>query len=565
MFDLPLRIRYKITLIIGIGAALGLIALGYFQWRQQEQAVLAQNERTMMKLAESVIHGLQSVMLTGSADIAQHFADKLKEVPQVSEFRILRVTGEEAFRDNKTIEDVNQRRGEQLFAPREKEVLNQILPPDDANLRRAIEARQPIGIYRQTESGERVLDFYAPILNEQLCYKCHGKVNPVRGVLWMSTSLAAAERDILEARQKSLFLIAGALLLIMLATGYLLGRLVVIPIEQVTHAMARVRAGDLDQKVRHKSNDEIGRMADSFNDMTRELKTTYEGLRREQDKLTTIIYSAGEGIVITDGKQEIVLVNPAAEQLLGKTAQQMHDAGFENLFDDPQTMRRWLVVRDEGGNEPHVLQYNGHVLDVFVSTIVGGDGHVVGSAALFRDITEQKRLEEELRRLATTDGLTGLYNRRYLDETLAAEISRSRRKGAPLSIVMFDVDHFKKFNDTYGHEQGDRVLQAVAKALRDAIRKYDLPCRYGGEEFLAILPDTHAAGAFTVAERLRKDIEQMEVDGLKVTISLGVATFPDLPAQNGDELIAFADQALYDSKRLGRNRTTVASASRPAD
>jgi diguanylate cyclase (GGDEF)-like protein len=123
---------------------------------------------------------------------------------------------------------------------------------------------------------------------------------------------------------------------------------------------------------------------------------------------------------------------------------------------------------------------------------------------------------------------------------------------------MFDVDHFKKFNDTYGHDQGDRVLQGVAKTLRGALRNHDIPCRYGGEEFLAILPNTPKEGAMSVAERLRRDVEDMAVDGLKVTISIGVAEYPSFDVAEQAGLVEAADGALYQAKKGGRNRVCQA-------
>ena len=118
---ISLRIRYKILIAVGLAVTIGLVMIGVFYTDRQEQAVLAQNERTMRKLTESVIQGLQSVMLAGSADIAQSYADRLKKVTEVEDFRIMRITGEEAFRDNKTILEVNRRRGEEAFAPRDRE------------------------------------------------------------------------------------------------------------------------------------------------------------------------------------------------------------------------------------------------------------------------------------------------------------------------------------------------------------------------------------------------------------------------------------------------------------
>lgn len=551
-----MRIRYKITAAVGIALTTVLVTMAIFFTWQQERAVLEQNERTMLKLTESVTQGLQAVMLAGTADIAESYAERLKSVPEVLDFRILRKSGEEAFKDNHTVEAVNRRRGSEDFMLRDHEERVQVLAADDPALLRTIADAKPVPVYEYDASGHRVLTYLAPIRAIESCSRCHGTGDPVRGVIKLTTSLLPVERDILEVRQYAIGGLALALMATMLLTGYMLGRTVVEPLERVTDAMARVSDGDLHHQVPIHTRDELGRMATSFNRMTSELRTTYDGLRREQDKLTTIIHGAGEGIVVTDGNGRIVLVNPAAELLLGKSAERIIEEGFDHLLDDPEAMQRWLTQPDTDG--PATAHYNGRTLHVYASTILGNDYNVVGSAALLRDITEEKRLEDELRRLSTTDGLTGLYNRRHLDETLSTEYHRAARTGSSLAVLMFDVDHFKKFNDTYGHDQGDRVLQAVAHNFRLALRKYDLACRYGGEEFVGILPNTTLEGAFSVAERLRHDIEDLEIDGLKVTISLGVAAFPEIIVATAEGLIEAADKALYRSKSLGRNCSTRA-------
>ncbi len=556
------RIGHKILAVVGIAVTLGLVATAWFYTSHQEEAVLAQNERTMHKLTESVIQGLQSVMLAGYADIAQSFADRLSKVPEVDDFRILRVTGQEAFRDNKTIDEVNRRRGEETFAPRDKEESIIVLRADEVHLKRAVETREPVSYYETDAKGERRLTFIAPILNNEPCYKCHGRANPVRGVLKLTTSLAPVERDILAARQQSLVVLGTALMGTLLLTGYMLGRSIVRPIEKVTSAMLRASSGDLDQRVPVKGGDELAQMAGSFNTMTKELQRTYEGLQHEQDKLTTIIHSAREAIIVTDAADHIVLVNPAAAELLEKPTARIIEDGFLNIVDDPSVVEAWLDREDSSTAE--IYAYKQRIFSVYAARIHNEKGDLVGTAALLRDITEEKRLEAELRRLSTTDGLTSLFNRRHLDESLQKELDRARRYPGHLSVLMFDVDHFKKFNDTHGHDQGDRVLQSVAKTLRGALRNQDYPCRYGGEEFVAILPNTPKTGAYAVAERLRLDIEAMVVDGLKVTISIGVAEYPDFDVEDQAQLIEAADAALYHAKRDGRNRTCVAEPQPPA-
>ncbi len=163
--------------------------------------------------------------------------------------------------------------------------------------------------------------------------------------------------------------------------------------------------------------------------------------------------------------------------------------------------------------------------------------------------------------LATIDGLTRLLNSRYLRQKLAEEFERTSKIRGQLSVVMVDIDHFKKINDTHGHEVGNEVLQHLAILLRGNLRDSDIAGRYGGEEFMLILPNTSADAAHFVSERLRRTIEETpaDTDGglIHITASLGVANFPTFPAGEPDALVEQADRALYESKRGGRNRVTL--------
>jgi diguanylate cyclase (GGDEF)-like protein len=171
------------------------------------------------------------------------------------------------------------------------------------------------------------------------------------------------------------------------------------------------------------------------------------------------------------------------------------------------------------------------------------------------------RLLGENERLATRDALTGLANRRLFDESLQREVARAQRLAAPVSLLVFDVDHFKQVNDTYGHQTGDAVLREVADALVANTKNYDVAARYGGDEFVVLLPGCSRDDAVGVAERVRKGIARA-VDGAPVTISAGVATVPD-NAHDAGRLIAAADAALYEAKRMGRDR--VAGSGRNRD
>lgn len=176
-------------------------------------------------------------------------------------------------------------------------------------------------------------------------------------------------------------------------------------------------------------------------------------------------------------------------------------------------------------------------------------------------INDLRTAETKLVEMATQDFLTGLLNRRETFRRLDEELQRSRRLATPFSVLLLDLDHFKQVNDVHGHSAGDLVLQAVAAALRQGVRPYDLCCRYGGEEFLVILPETALEDAAGIAERLRRDIENLKITAaketaLQITASIGAAAL--LGHETIDQLVARADEAMYNAKSSGRNRVCLA-------
>ena len=173
-----------------------------------------------------------------------------------------------------------------------------------------------------------------------------------------------------------------------------------------------------------------------------------------------------------------------------------------------------------------------------------------------------RELREKLKTLATTDELTGLHNRKYLLERMDQEISRAKRYGNALSLLLFDLDFFKVVNDIYGYEWGDVLLKSIADKLKGLIRKEDILTRYGDEEFVVVLPNTSEDNAFLFAERFRKDIEKMEFipageeERHPITISGGIATYPCLPdtEEDANTIIRYAEHALYNAKKRGKNK-----------
>jgi diguanylate cyclase (GGDEF)-like protein len=214
----------------------------------------------------------------------------------------------------------------------------------------------------------------------------------------------------------------------------------------------------------------------------------------------------------------------------------------------PGYMTFWLV--HFGAPVRHV--------DVIVSMILfSGACFVVGVVKLSRQTTQDILRIAKLEQDAFVDPLTGLYNRRYLGMRLDEEIARARRYGFGLGALMIDIDHFKRVNDTYGHQVGDRVLRRIGEIVKSGARSSDIVCRYGGKELLVIVPNTEPAEADKFAERLRETIEATPVatgEDASVSVTVSIGTSALLAADNAQEFLARADRALYRAKSAGRNR-----------
>ncbi len=261
-----------------------------------------------------------------------------------------------------------------------------------------------------------------------------------------------------------------------------------------------------------------------------------------------------------------VLGAPQREDVLGKS---IVDFAHPEDREDLEALLR--TVEDRGGQEARfvetrLVRLDEGIVDAEVRAAATIYQHQAAVQIVIQDITERKRLERELLRLSRQDGLTGIANRRVFDEVLDKECRRTTRDNLPLSLLMIDIDHFKAYNDNHGHQAGDDCLTHVAAVLKNNIaRPSDLVARYGGEEFAAILPQTNAEGATQIAEKMRLGVEALKGSDITpplprhVTISLGLATVTSEELPKPAELIAAADQALYQAKESGRNQTKTTS------
>ena len=560
------RIGHRILFVVGIVVALGLGSVIFLYADQQEQSILEQNERALVKVTQSVKEGLEAVMLKGYADIGHDFGKRLRALKGTVDYRILRSDGREAFVDNQTTVQVNALLGTERFKLRPDAVADQVLEPGNPRLTQLLLDRKRQIFYEDLPGVGRVVTVLEPVLSDKDCADCHDAKIAVHGVIKLTTSLAIVQDDIRNSWLMSIGVVGIGVLFIFMSVYVVARRSVVNPIRAVVRAMAVAEKGNLSIHIPVTGHDEIGRMAESFNQMSSELSRLYEGLQDEQDKLTTIILGSREGIVVTDPHNKVVLVNPAASEILGKSSQRIMEEGMLMLVDNPEWMKARLAA-SAGELAAGVFEYNGRVLSIEAATTRGASGLITGSAAIVRDVTEEKRLEAELQRLAVTDGLTGLYNRRHFDDVMQSEFQRARRYQTDFSVILLDVDHFKQFNDTHGHDCGDRVLQAIGAVLREVAARQrpvagvhagvaGIACRYGGEELAMVLPEQANDEAASVAETLRLEIETLRVDGMHVTASMGVATYSASHAQASD-IVASADEALYRAKKAGRNCVVV--------
>jgi diguanylate cyclase (GGDEF)-like protein/PAS domain S-box-containing protein len=315
-----------------------------------------------------------------------------------------------------------------------------------------------------------------------------------------------------------------------------------------------------------------GRFSSRIKHLNQNLEQELGERRRAEQGLrlaAAVIENTAEGIAVTRADGAIRSVNRSFEQITGWSALEAVGQTMEILksgeHDEEffRELRKTLIETDKWKGEIWNRRKDGELYPqaTTINALKDADGSVGHYAVIFSDVTEQKQLENKLRILSDLDGLTGLHNRRAFDETFLKEWHRAVRESSPLSLVMIDIDCFKKYNDCYGHLEGDACIQQVAQILKGCVRRAaDFPARYGGEEFVVILPDTDDSGARGVANRIREEVQALaiphdmsEVTPV-VTVSIGFSTVAPrldiLPAS----LIELADKGLYQAKSMGRNR-----------
>ncbi len=295
----------------------------------------------------------------------------------------------------------------------------------------------------------------------------------------------------------------------------------------------------------------------SLTDIT-ERKQIEEKLKTASNEWRATFDASRDPIMLIDSEMKIIKANLATTKYLLKPFNEILGKTYFELFqgtDRPPAECPLEQMKKTKKHEEAELYLSERYIWVRVSfdPIFDDKGNLIMFVHIIRDITESRHAEEELRRLATTDKLTAAYNRIKFEEIIEREIERVKRYNQPLSMIMFDIDHFKKINDTYGHGAGDYVLKTIADIVRETIRKLDYLIRWGGDEFMIISSETNLEKAHLLAERIREITERYKFDNIgTLTVSFGVTEFKEVDTE--ESFIRRTDNAMYSAKEKGRNR-----------
>lgn len=303
----------------------------------------------------------------------------------------------------------------------------------------------------------------------------------------------------------------------------------------------------------------------AIRDLTNQQKAR-DALRESENKFRAVATGANDAIIMTNGEGKITFWNKAAMRIFQYTEKEMVGKDPHDILSPPSLIEiikeNYPKFRLKGeGNavgrttELTALKKDGSQFPIELSLSAIRITGQWCAIAVIREITQRKKLEAQLRRLATTDALTGVDNRRSFMEKANQELKRARRYGSPFSLIMIDIDYFKSVNDHYGHQTGDLVLQIMTRAIRSVLRESDIFGRVGGEEFSIVLIETGQKEAMAIGERIRSQIESLRIDTgkekISITISMGLTSFRE--TDDFEAIARRSDKALYKAKENGRN------------
>jgi len=486
--------------------------------------------------------------------------------------------------------------------------------PEDELDRKVLDTGEPLYLFQGDDA--RILIPYtakrATCSNQDGCHK-YAREGDVLGAISVEFSIAEINEEI---RRNNIKMAGMWLMRFVLFVGLIALLLAFIITNNIHHMLGifkRMTEGDLSVRAPVKSDDEIGMLATGFNTMASSLEETKKELDRRlieiyalynvsktlnasfetEQLLLTLVQDISRSMSID--RMLVLLYNKKRNELriashTGFAEDEVEEAGrtvHNDFYNKVVSTGKSKILTDivQGGQLSPVELSNKNINSLIAVPFLRR-GEVLGLICAFKDAPanfkysdkklfnnvaehlaialENARLFEQTKKMAITDGLTGMYNKRYFTDVFNAEVERAKRCDHQLSIFMMDLDNFKHYNDSHGHPAGDELLMQLASIIKASIRKTDIACRYGGEEFVVILPETTKEGAMTVAEKLVEAIHSHPFPHAAeqplgcVSASIGVATFPD-NGLDAEHLLEVADSALYVAKTEGRNRAVSAT------
>jgi len=274
-----------------------------------------------------------------------------------------------------------------------------------------------------------------------------------------------------------------------------------------------------------------------------------------------IYESLTDGIIIIDHDKRIVDFNSSAAKIFPQLAKNRIGHTVTDVLGEHSLLMSMILNKAQSGLDENTLMINESYFKTGITPLYNRRSREEGRIISLVNITNQVLMFEEMKKLASTDSLTGIYNRRNFFELAGKEVEKCERYNRPLSLIILDIDHFKKINDTYGHITGDSAIKHIVKIINDGIRSVDIFCRYGGEEFALLLPETEPDSGYKTAERLCRALANSlfftGADKITITASFGVSGRYPGNENNLDKMLQNADAALYEAKRSGRNRVKI--------
>ncbi len=541
----------RLALVLAAVMLVMMVTAGYWVERRLADAINDEEIDWAKVHAQTLLASLHILMINGQGTLARDWLDSMRGNAGILDIAVLRRDGREAFTDLDTVHEVNGYLDAPVFEREPVPPRHLALAPDEDQIfQRALKGEVVV----DTRFPEAVTVLH-PIESGTECMSCHGyDAASLRGVLRVSLSREKTVQRI-EKMRTALWAVAVVLVsLLTIAVWAALKISVLRPINHLRDAIARVGSGERDVKLPLQWRDELGEVASVFNTMQEQLKAS-------ETRIRAVTENVFDAIITADERGDIETVNHAVEKIFGYRAGELVGKNVSLLMPEPyrsehqRYIQRYLVTgrgrvinsrievvgqRKDGSTFP---------MELALSEMMLGERRYF--IAVARDITELKRQTAALQHQALHDALTDLPNRTLLSDRIRQSILLAQRNQQPLALLVLDLDRFKEINDTLGHQYGDRVLQQVARRMRDVLRESDTIARLGGDEFAVLLPRANVEQACHIAKKLLAAVDApfyVDEQVLHVGVSIGITLFP----QHGDDevmLLQRADVAMYVAKR----------------